>query len=125
MFTYRLGKYVKNAFLSSLSYAVIISAIFLVLGIVLVFHHEMWRDEVNVWLIAKDIQSPFGILQHLRYDGHPGLWHLCVFAIRHIIPYPIAMQILHLLIATDFLLVLGFKKHYLRLDIFLFMNILS
>lgn len=90
----------KRAFLCESGYAIIISIIFLVFGTVLSLHHEMWRDEVNVWLIARDFSSPIEILQHLRYDGHPGLWHLSVFAIRHIFPSLIAMQILHLIIAS-------------------------
>jgi hypothetical protein len=72
----------------------------MVLGIILALRHEMWRDEVNVWLIARDHSSPIEILRHLKYDGHPGLWHLSVFALKHIFPYPIAMQMLHLIIAA-------------------------
>lgn len=91
---------IKKFFRSDLGYAIILSTIFMVLGIILALHHEMWRDEVNVWLLARDSSSVIEILRVLRYDGHPGLWHLSVFAIRHIFPYPIAMQVLHLIIAA-------------------------
>lgn len=96
----RLAGYIERALRSDSGYAAILSTVFMVVGVILALRHEMWRDEMNVWLIARDISSPVEILRHLRYDGHPGLWHLCVFAIRHIFPHPMAMQILHLVMAA-------------------------
>ncbi len=96
----KLVGYIKKSFRSDLGYAIILSTIFTLFGIILALRHEMWRDEVNVWLIARDHSSAINILRHLRYDGHPGLWHLCVFVIRHVFPHPIAMQMLHLIIAA-------------------------
>ncbi|MEK7400005.1 MAG: hypothetical protein AAB116_23930 [Candidatus Poribacteria bacterium] len=96
----RIIAYIKELYKRDSRYAVVLSLIFVIPSIILALRHEMWRDEMNVWLIARDLSSPFEIIQHLRYDGHPGLWHLCVFALRHFLPYPIAMQMLHLAIAT-------------------------
>lgn len=96
----KLVRYIKKSFRSDSGYAIILSAIFTVFGIILALRHEMWRDEVNVWLIARDHSSVIEILRHLRYDGHPGLWHLCVFAMKYVFPHPIAMQMLHLIIAA-------------------------
>jgi len=96
----RIIAHIKEFYQRDSRYAIILSLIFVIPSIILALRHEMWRDEMNVWLIARDLSSPFEIIKHLRYDGHPSLWHLCVFALRHIFPYPIAMQMLHLVIAT-------------------------
>ena len=86
---------------SDSSYAVAVSALFLLLGGFIAWHHEMWRDEMQAWLIARDSASPIEVLYHLnRYDGHPGLWHLCLYALKLITRSPIIMQPFHLIIAT-------------------------
>lgn len=37
--------------------------------------HEIWQDEAQAWLIARDL-SPVGIFKQMWYEGHPCLWHL-------------------------------------------------
>ncbi|MBN2168578.1 MAG: hypothetical protein JW738_04985 [Actinobacteria bacterium] len=38
--------------------------------------HAPWHDELQAWLLARDT-NPISLLFHyLRYEGHPGLWHL-------------------------------------------------
>ncbi len=86
---------------SDSSYAIAVSALFLLLGGMIAWHHEMWRDEMQAWLIARDSASPIEVLYHLnRYDGHPGLWHLCLYALKLITRSPIIMQPFHLIIAA-------------------------
>jgi hypothetical protein len=95
--------YIKEFYQRDSRYAFILWLIFIVPSIILALRHEMWRDEVNVWLIARDLSSPLEIIRHLRYDGHPSLWHLCVFVLRHIFPNPIAMQMLHIASMTVYM----------------------
>lgn len=45
-------------------------------GILLVLH-EPWRDEANVWLMAREL-SPFELLRVIKYQGHPCLWYFLV-----------------------------------------------
>jgi hypothetical protein len=40
-------------------------------------HHEPWRDEAQVWLLARDLGIP-GLLKNAPYEGSPVLWHLLV-----------------------------------------------
>ena len=87
--------------ISDSSYAIAVSALFLILGGFIAWHHEMWRDEMQAWLIARDSASPIEVLYHLnRYDGHPGLWHLCLYVLKLITRSPIIMQPFHLIIAA-------------------------
>ncbi len=58
---------------------------YLVFNAFLLFGHEMWRDEANVWLMARDL-SPFALFREIKYQGHPCLWYLLVmpFAKLHL-----------------------------------------
>ena len=37
--------------------------------------HEPWRDEANVWLLAREL-SPIELFREIKYQGHPCLWYL-------------------------------------------------
>ena len=64
------------------------------------FHHEMWRDEINPWLFARDSAGIFDLFRNLEYEGHPGLWYLLLMPVTRLTNSPVGMQILHLLIAS-------------------------
>jgi hypothetical protein len=38
-------------------------------------HHELWRDEAQAWLVARDLSIP-DILRNAPHEGSPVLWHL-------------------------------------------------
>src|SRR5215469_18650132 len=57
-------------------YAWIITTMFFLLGANLLLHHEMWRDEIQDWLLARDSNSVPRLFANLKYEGHPGLWYL-------------------------------------------------
>ena len=46
--------------------------------------HVFWRDEAQAWLIARDSSSIPELLHNLRYEGHPPLWHLILYAITRL-----------------------------------------
>lgn len=48
---------------------------YLVFNGILLARHEMWRDEANVWLMAREL-SPIALLKEIKYQGHPCLWYL-------------------------------------------------
>lgn len=73
---------------------------FFSLGLILLLRHEMWQDEWQAWLMATASPSLPDLFRNLRYEGHPGLWHLGLFLISRITPSPRGMQLLHLLVAT-------------------------
>jgi hypothetical protein len=74
--------------------------IFFCLGLIGILNHAMWRDELNVWLIARDSNSLIELFGNIKYEGHPGLWYLCLTLLNQFTHNPVSMQILHLLIAT-------------------------
>lgn len=63
-------------------------------------HHEMWRDELQAWMLARDSHSIPDLLHNMRYEGHPAAWHVLLFLVSRFTRSPVAMQILHLVLAT-------------------------
>ncbi|HJT80827.1 MAG TPA: hypothetical protein VJ719_06495 [Chthoniobacterales bacterium] len=55
--------------------------------------HEMWRDELQQWMIAVDAESITSLLANVRYEGVPPLWHLFLFGLSRLTPNPASMQI--------------------------------
>ena len=79
-------------------YALGLTFLFLAVGAFTASHHEMWRDEIQAWLLARDSTSVFNLFANLKYEGHPGLWHLCLMPLSRITDSPVIMQMFHLLI---------------------------
>ena len=63
-------------------------------------HHELWRDEVQEWLLARDSSSAIDLLSCQKYEGHPALWQLLLMPLTRAFGAAIAMQVLNLLVAT-------------------------
>jgi hypothetical protein len=61
----------------------------------------MWRDEIQAWLLARDSNSVPNLFANLKYEGHPGLWHLLLMPLTRVSHSPTTMQALHLLVATS------------------------
>jgi hypothetical protein len=74
--------------------------IFFSFGLLGIFNHAMWRDELNGWLIARDSNFPIEFMQNIRYEGHPILWYLCLYFLNQLTSNPVTMQLFHLLLAT-------------------------
>jgi len=80
----------------------------LVLGI---YHHEMWRDEYEEYLQARDAVGLFG-LGNTMSQGHAMLWQGCLWIITRFTINPAAMQIFHALIVACFAFVLLYKSPF-------------
>lgn len=82
------------------SFPELVTGLFLLLGGGVMLHHELWRDEVQAWLLARDSASVGELLVNMKYEGHPALWHLLLMPLTRMFATPVAMQVLHLLLAT-------------------------
>lgn len=78
---------------------------FLALALVGVLHHEIWRDEAEIWLIARDSSGPVDLVRNMRTQGHPVLWYALNFVLARFATDPLAMQLLHVVLATAAVLV--------------------
>jgi hypothetical protein len=82
-------------------FALVVTAVFGAAALFALTQHEMWRDEVQAWLIARDSATPLDVLRNLKYDGHPALWHLSLWLLKLIAPVPAVMRALHWVIAVS------------------------
>jgi hypothetical protein len=82
-------------------FAILVALVFLAAGGAAAWHHELWRDEVQAWLIARDNASLSDMIRFMRYDGHPCLWYLCLWIAAKVTHALAAVQVLHLTIAAS------------------------
>lgn len=54
---------------------IILMSIYYILILVCVSRHELWRDEVQHWVLARDLKVP-ELIAEMKWEGHPCLWHL-------------------------------------------------
>ncbi|MBF0618516.1 MAG: hypothetical protein HQK88_17085 [Nitrospirae bacterium] len=83
-----------------LKFTYTLTLVFFVLTLFNILHHVMWRDELEAWMIARGASSLHELVENMRYQGHPMLWHLILYPITKITRNPVAMQMVHLVIAT-------------------------
>jgi hypothetical protein len=76
-----------------------IMAVFFVISAIGIFHHELWLDEAQHFLIGRDSNTLTELYYNMQYDGHVRLWNYCLFFISHYVSAnPVAMQVFHLII---------------------------
>ena len=93
---------------------------FLAIGLIGIFNHAMWRDELNGWLIAKYSQNWGEFWGNIRYEGHPILWYLCLYGLNQLTANPVAMQLFHLALATAAMALWLYFSPFTRLQKVLF-----
>lgn len=57
--------------------AIVVWIFYLGFNLYLLLHHTPYRDEANVWLMAREL-SPIGLIREIHYQGHPCLWYFLV-----------------------------------------------
>ncbi|MCU1429138.1 MAG: hypothetical protein JWL83_3138 [Actinomycetia bacterium] len=77
----------------------IFAAFVLVVGVTM-WRHEMWRDELQAWMIARASHSLPDLFNNIRYEGHPALWYLLLWPLAKINTAPWMMQLAQLTIAA-------------------------
>ena len=55
--------------------SIIIALVYALFTLFLVLHHEIWRDEAQVWLLVKYSNLP-QLFERLINEGHPPLFYL-------------------------------------------------
>ncbi len=60
--------------------------------------HEMWRDELQQWMIAVDADSLKSLLANVRYEGTPPVWHFFLFGLSRFTKNPGSMQVVQFLV---------------------------
>lgn len=91
-------------------------AAILVLQSTLVLRHEPWLDEWQALQIA--LQSPdfAGMLENLRYEGHPPLWYLLLKCAALIVPAGAVLATVELPIALATQLIILLRAPFTRIE---------
>ena len=61
----------------------VIFTVYAVLTFIGAVNHELWFDEAQAWVIARD-NNISGIFHQLGYEGHPPLWYLILYVPSHL-----------------------------------------
>jgi hypothetical protein len=86
-------------------------ALYIALGVVLLTHHEAWRDEADSWLMARDAPL-WHIPLILGRAGTPMLWYALLLPFARLgFPY-ITMFALNMVISAAAAAVLLFRSHF-------------
>ena len=81
----------------------IIVAIWLLFAVLLAIvtsQHELFGDEVQPWLWVRYEHNLFAAMRYLRYEGHPALWTILLFALSRISANVLLLQLTNYLIAV-------------------------
>lgn len=97
-------------------FAVILTAVFLVVGALGASQHEMWRDELHSWMLARDNSNLWNVFQATRYEPHFVLWRVLLFGITRFTHNPAALQGLSLLLATGTVWIIARFSPFRRLE---------
>jgi len=85
--------------ISPTAFALLAACVYLCFNGFTILHHEIWRDEAQVWLTVRDN----GFLEMLgltRWAGAPPLWFALIFPFAHLGLPILSQQLLHLAIST-------------------------
>ena len=81
-------------------FAATLTSVYFLLELINILHHAMWEDEMQVWSFSFHSHSLRELHHFTRYEGHPDAWQFLVYFISRLTSNPVAMQFLHLAIAT-------------------------
>lgn len=66
-----------------------------------IYHHDMWRDEIQAWLIASESGWSLSELwKNMKFEPHPGLWHFILWLLSRLSKDPFVMQLFHFFCGT-------------------------
>jgi hypothetical protein len=99
--------------------AIVSGAVFVLLMVVNVIRtlrHAMWRDEIQIFMLALYSSSPWSLLPKLKYEAHPALWHMLAWAITRVTSDPMWMQVMHIGLAIGVWIIIYWWSPFSRLE---------
>ena len=98
--TFRLPGFLAPAIGESRWFAPALTAAYALVLAFTLFHHELWRDELQHWMLPRDSAGPLDLFRNMKYETIPKLWHLLLLPVTRLTSSPVGMQILHWVIAS-------------------------
>jgi hypothetical protein len=88
----------------------------IVFNIIRTLRHAMWRDELQIWMLAANSPSLWSLWLKLKYEAHPALWHSLVWVVTRVTSNPLWMQVLHLGLALGVWIIVYRWSPFSRLE---------
>jgi hypothetical protein len=79
---------------------IVITGIHFIICLIGVKYHEIWQDEAHHILLGQKSNSLSELIFNCRYEGHPILWNVILYAITHLFTDYFYVQIVHVLLAS-------------------------
>jgi hypothetical protein len=80
------------------------------------YGHAMWRDELQAWMIATGSRTPIDLYWNMRNEGHPGLWHLLLWAGAQLRADPYVLRLIQAAIAGATLLLILLRSPFSKTE---------
>ena len=88
-------KSITNKIFKENTFNICILILYSTIVLIGIFHHEVWRDEADVFLFARDVKNLSEAISFTRHSGHPFLWHLIILPFAKLGFPIITMQIIN------------------------------
>src|SRR5271157_3575330 len=77
----------------------LVLSVFFLLSFIGILHHEIWLDEAQHFLLARDSRSLSELVYNCRFEGHPLLWNIILFLVTRFTTQIFYMQLIHILVS--------------------------
>lgn len=89
---------------------------FLLLFLVQLVHHQMWRDELNALGIAAASPNLSTLFHYIHYEGHPGLWYLLLWFVTRWSTSPAILQAVQAVVGLSICCIIGLQSPFSKLE---------
>lgn len=96
---------------------ILLTALYGIITLIVVLHHEIWADEAQVWMIVKNI-SLSGLFHHLVNEGHPSFFYLLLMPFAKILHGPNAILSMQLICWAAMCVAVGLLLQFSPFDRF-------
>lgn len=88
---------------------IIVFTLFIIIILIMSFHHENWRDEAQAYLLCRDMNL-FQLFKNIHYEGHPIIYYLFLYPLVKLGVGPKSVNILAFVFMSISVFLILFKS---------------
>jgi hypothetical protein len=89
---------------------------FLVFLLIQIVHHQLWRDELNVYGIAHASPTLGSLLWRVNHEGHPLVWYLTIWLAMKAIPSVAVLKVIQFIVGSAIIVLVGLARPFTRIE---------
>ena len=89
---------------------------FILLFLIQLWHHQLWRDEMNAWALTAASKTIPQLLGYVRYEAHGSVWYGLLWIVTRFTASPIALKCVEGVIGILIYVVLSLWAPFSRLE---------